>query len=471
MYFTPLILAGGSGTRLWPVSRDSLPKQFLPLVGDRSTYQQTLARVADQARFTPPIVVTSEAFRFFALQQAEELGLAPLVVLEPTPRDSAAAIAAGVAIVAARDPEAIVLAMAADHVILDDHQFCDAVMTAGRAAQAKRIVTFGVRPSEPKTGFGYIRPGAELPEGIQNVFEVASFVEKPDAAAAARYVTEGYLWNSGNFVFRADVMAGELERLAPELTHAIDAAVAGAVSDACFLRLAPEAFGRAPRTSIDYAIMEKTNKAAIVEGAFRWSDIGSWDAVLAISQPNSEGNVVVGDAELLNASNCLVHSDHGLTTLIGVENLIVVTTPDAVLVADSKRCEEVKTLVSRLTLRNRREAKEHRRGHRPWGYYDSVDRGDRFQVKRIVVRPGGVLSLQQHLHRAEHWVVVHGTAEVTIGDQTELVHENQSVYIPSTTRHRLANPGKIPLEIIEVQTGSYLGEDDIRRFEDMYQRA
>ncbi|ALK10496.1 mannose-1-phosphate guanylyltransferase/mannose-6-phosphate isomerase [Blastochloris viridis] len=469
MLLTPVILAGGSGTRLWPVSRDGMPKQFLPLIGARSTYQQALARVADPALFAPPVIVTNEAFRFFALQQAAELGLEPAVVLEPARRDSAAAIAAGAAVAAKLDPEAVVLAMAADHVILDDDAFLAAVKAAHAAAAAGHIVTFGIRPTEPKTAYGYIKRGGAL--SADGVFRIAAFVEKPDAATAARYVAEGYLWNSGNFVFRAGTMARELTRFQPELSDAVAAAVDLAAADGAFLRLDAEAFGRAPRISIDYAVMEKTDAAAVVESQFRWSDIGSWDAVFAISPHDEAGNVTVGETELLDVKGCLVHGGHGLTALVGVENLVVVTTPNAVLVADRAHCEDVKALVSQLEAHGRREASEHRRGFRPWGYYDSVDCGERFQVKRIVVQPGRTLSLQRHLHRAEHWVVVRGTAEVTINDTVELIQENQSIFIPSTARHRLANPGKIPLEIIEVQTGSYLGEDDITRFDDVYNRT
>jgi mannose-1-phosphate guanylyltransferase/mannose-6-phosphate isomerase len=343
------------------------------------------------------------------------------------------------------------------------------VAAAAEAAAAGRIVTFGIRPSEPKTGYGYIRRGAKVSD--DGVFAVEAFVEKPDAATAARYLTEGYLWNSGNFVFRADAMAAELERFQPELAEAAAQAAAGAKLDGAFLRLEAEAFGRAPRISIDYAVMEKTDRAAVVESHFRWSDIGSWDAVFQVSTPDDAGNVTAGETEIVASKGCVVHAGHGLATLVGVEDLVVVTTPDAVLVASRGRCEEVKALVGRLEARGRAEASQHRRGFRPWGFYDSVDRGERFQVKRIVVRPGGVLSLQRHLHRAEHWVVVRGTAEVTVGDKAELVQENQSIFIPATTAHRLANPGKIPLEIIEVQTGSYLGEDDILRFEDLYRRS
>lgn len=469
MRIVPVLLAGGSGTRLWPVSRERMPKQFLPMFGPRSTYQQALARVADPARFAPPVIVTNDEFRFFARSQAEDLGLAAEVVLEPERRDSAAAIAVGAAMAARRDPKAVVIAMAADHVILDHDLFLAAVDVARAAAASGRIVTMGIRPTAPKTSYGYIRRGAAL-DGIA-AYEVEAFVEKPDPTTAARYIADGYLWNSGNFVFRADVLMAEIERFAPGVAQAARAAVASASEDLGFVRLDPERFAQAPRISIDYAVMEKTDRAAVVEGGFRWSDIGSWDALFEVNAPDAAGNSVSGEAELLDATGCVVHSEQGLATLLGVENLIVVTTADAVLVADRARVQDVKSLVTQLMAKGRREAVEHRRGYRPWGHYDSVDRGDRFQVKRIVVRPGAALSLQKHMHRAEHWVVVRGTAEVTVDDKVTVVHENQSVYIPLGAVHRLANPGKIALEIIEVQTGSYLGEDDIIRFEDVYKRA
>jgi len=464
----PVLLAGGTGTRLWPVSRDAMPKQFLPLVGERSTYQQALMRVSDPALFAPPIIMTSEAFRFFARQQAEELGLDATVVLEPLRRDSGPAIAAAAALAQARDPEAVVLVIAADHVILDPDLFAAACRAGEAAARAGRIVTFGIRPTEPKTSYGYIRCGESEGEDVRRV---AAFVEKPDAATAAKYVSEGYLWNSGNFLFRADVLLTELARFEPVMAEAITAATNKAQSDLGFVRLDAEGFGKAPQISIDYAVMERTDKAVVVDGRFRWSDIGSWDAIFDIAQRDDAGNATRGPVITLDAKNCLVHAENRLTSLVGVEDLVVVTTDDAVLVLPRSRSQDVKQLVAQLKQHKRKEASDHRRGYRPWGYYDSVDMGERFQVKRIVVNPGGQLSLQRHLHRAEHWVVVRGTAEVTIGEETRHVNENQSVYIPIGTVHRLANPGKIPLEIVEVQTGSYLGEDDIIRLGDVYQRV
>ncbi len=464
----PILLAGGAGTRLWPVSRDALPKQFLPLIGERSTYQETLARVADPM-FAPPLVITGPNFHFFARRQAEEIGIDATVVIEPLRRDSAPAIAAATAIALRRDPKAVVLALAADHIILDVAKFRETCQAGRAAAEAGRIVTFGIRPSEPKTSYGYILPGAALDgNGVQ---AVERFVEKPDATTAARYVREGYLWNSGNFLFRADVLLSELKRLEPEMAAAIEAAVENASTDLGFLRLEPQAFARAPQKSIDYAVMERTDRAAVVAGDFRWSDIGSWDALFDIMPHDADGNVTQGPVVTMDAHGCVVHSDARLAAVVGVNDLVVVSTSDAVMVVPRARAQEVKELVAKLKAENRPEATVHKRVHRPWGYYESIDMGERFQVKRIVVIPGGMLSLQKHRHRAEHWIVVHGTAEVTINETTRPVHENESVYIPIGSVHRLANQGKIPLELIEVQTGSYLGEDDIVRLEDVYQRA
>jgi mannose-1-phosphate guanylyltransferase / mannose-6-phosphate isomerase len=464
----PLLLAGGTGTRLWPVSRDTMPKQFLPLVGSRSTYQEALARVKREDLFAPPIVMTSDDFRFFARGQAEELGMDATVVLEPMRRESGPAIAAGAALARERDPQAIVLAVAADHVIMDVDLFHTACLAGREAAAEGLVVTFGIHPTSPRTSYGYIRRGKAL--ATAGMHMVDAFVEKPDATKAAGYVTDGYLWNSGNFLFRADTLLDELARYEPSMREAVEAAVAAAKNDLGFVRLDPAAFARAPQKSIDYAMMEKTDRAAVVEGRFRWSDIGSWDAVFDVADRDKAGNVLTGPVSAVDAQNCIVHTEGRLTAVIGVKDLIVVTTPDAVLVLPRDRAEDVKKLVAALKEEGRPEAKNHRRIHRPWGYYDSVDSGDRFQVKRIVVTPGGKLSLQKHLHRAEHWVVVRGTAEVTIEDAVHIVHENESTYIPIGSVHRLANPGKIPLELIEVQTGSYLGEDDIHRLDDIYQR-
>jgi mannose-1-phosphate guanylyltransferase / mannose-6-phosphate isomerase len=466
---TPLILAGGSGTRLWPVSRDAMPKQFMTLVGQKSTFQQALERLGDTSLFAAPIVMTVGEFRFFAQHQAAEAGCAVTVVLEPERRDSGPAVAAGALIALQQDPDAVVLALAADHVILDTAAFHEACRRARDAANAGRVVTFGISPSEPKTGYGYIQPGRPLE--VEEVRAVQRFVEKPDAATAARYVAEGYLWNSGNFMFRSDVLKAELSRHAPELLSAVSSAVTGTTSDTLgFMRLHSEAYARSPRTSFDYAVMEKTDRAAVIEARFGWSDIGSWEAIYDIAQRDGANNALRGPVVAVAAENCLVHAEGRLTAVLGVKDLVIVSTADAVMVAPRGHAEDVKHLVTTLKQAGHVEATNHRRVHRPWGYYESVDAGDRFQVKRLVVKPKGKLSLQKHLHRAEHWVVVRGTAEVTIGDKVSTIHENESVYVPIGTVHRLANPGKIALELVEVQSGSYLGEDDIERFDDVYRR-
>ena len=463
----PILLAGGAGTRLWPVSRDALPKQFLPLIGDKSTYQETLLRVRD-AMFAPPIVITGPNFHFFARRQAEEIGVDATIVIEPMRRDSGPAIAAATMVASRRDPKAVVLALAADHIIPDIEKFLATCRAGLVASEAGRIVTFGIKPTEPKTSYGYILPGKAISDGVCSV---KSFVEKPDGETAARYVRDGYLWNSGNFLFRAAVLLSELKRLEPDMASAVDAAVENASNDLGFLRLESDAFSRAPQKSIDYAIMERTDLAAVALGNFRWSDIGSWDALFDITSRDPAGNVLQGSVVTMDATGCVVHSNDRLTAVVGVKDLVVVSTADAVMVIPRARAQDVRELVDKLKTEKRPEATDHKRAHRPWGYYESIDAGERFQVKRIVVIPGGVLSLQKHRHRAEHWVVVRGTAEVTIGEKVRAVHENESVYIPIGSVHRLANKGKIPLELIEVQTGSYFGEDDIERLDDVYKRT
>lgn len=464
----PVVLCGGSGSRLWPASRDSYPKQFLAFTGDDSLFQDTLKRVGG-ADFGAPIVVTGQDYRFLVAEQMRDAGITGDIVLEPFRRDSCAAIAAAARLALARDPEALVLVLAADHAMPDVPAFLEHVHRGAVAAEAGRIVTFGIHPTRPATGYGYIRPGAHL--DFPGVDAIAAFVEKPDAATAEKYVAEGYLWNSGNFLFRAAVFLAELDALAPEIGQPVAEAVGKAVRDLDFLRLEQEAFGRAVSKSVDYAVMEKTSLAAVVPSDFAWSDVGAWNALWDLADKDANGNGVHGDAAFLDAENCYVHSPGRLTAVVGLKDVVVVTTRDAVLVVDRHQAEKVKGLVARLTASGRKEATTHQKVYRPWGSYDSIDSGTRHQVKRITVNPGSKLSLQSHFHRAEHWVVVSGTARITIDDHVGVYSENQSVYIPLGATHRLENPGRIPLDLIEVQSGSYLGEDDIVRYEDIYNRS
>lgn len=467
----PVILAGGSGTRLWPVSRDSFPKQFQPLTGDLSTYQQTLKRVSDPDLFEAPVVLTSDPFRFFAQRQAADLGIDATVVLEPARRDSAAAVAAAAAFVEHAHPGAFVLALAADHVVLDDDLFVAAVRLGLTAAEDGKIVVFGLVPTEPKTAYGYIRPGEPL-GGDPDLARVDAFVEKPDATTALDYMKKGYLWNSGNFLFRANTMIAELGRYAGDILDAAEAAVTAARSDIGFWRLDEASFVKARKQSIDYAVIEKTREIAVVKGRFRWSDVGAWDAIWQVSDRDDAGNAVHGDGFVFEATNCLVHSQGILTTVAGADNLMVVAGPDAVLVAPRDQAQKVKGLVEALKASGRREATSHRRDYRPWGYTEEIDTGDRFSVHHLVVDPGGVLSLQRHQHRAEHWVVVNGTATIELGEDGErLLTIDQSAYVPIGGIHRLSNRGRIPLELIEIQTGAYIGEDDIERYGDIYNRS
>jgi mannose-1-phosphate guanylyltransferase/mannose-6-phosphate isomerase len=466
----PVLICGGSGTRLWPVSRESMPKQFVPLVGQESTFQQVLRRIAEPDLFGRPIVITNAEFRFVVAEQLRACGVEADIVLEPMRRDSGPAIAVAAVLAAARAPDAVVVVLAADHVIRKPDAFVAACREAAKVAASGRIVTFGIKPDRPATSYGYIRPGAALDGGATRAIE--AFVEKPDAATAGEYVAQGYLWNSGNFLFGARAMLDEIRRLEPAMAEAALAAVAGMTGDLDFLRLDADAFVRAPKKSIDYAVMERTKLAAVLPVDFGWSDVGTWSSVWDVLERDADGNALTGPVVMLDSHNSLVRSDDTvLTTVVGLDDVVVVTTGDAVLVASRHDAEKVKTLVETLKARKRNEAVEHRRIYRPWGYYQSIDSGGRFQVKRIVVNPSAKLSLQKHFHRAEHWVVVKGTAEVTVGDDIRALHENESVYIPIGSHHRLANPGRIPLELIEVQVGSYLGEDDIMRLDDVYGRG
>jgi mannose-1-phosphate guanylyltransferase / mannose-6-phosphate isomerase len=464
----PVIMCGGAGTRLWPVSRESLPKQFVQLLGASSTFQQVLERVADRELFGKPIVITHSEFRFVVAEQIRACGVDAEIVLEPVRRDSGPAVAVAAELVRRRDANASALVLAADHIVTNTAEFQRSCREAV-AASASHIVTFGVKPTAAATNYGYIRPGKKLNGAA--VAAIEAFVEKPDAATAERYVAAGYLWNSGNFMFRPETMQSEIAQFEPAMARAASASIDGARRDLDFLRLPEIAFAQAPKKSIDYAVMEKTALGAVLPVAFGWSDIGSWDAVWDLHKRDEDGNTTKGPVELVDTQGSLVWSDGKLlTTVIGCEDIVVVSTSDAVLVVPREQAEQVKSLVDLLKTKNHRQAVEHLRSFRPWGYYQTVDLGERYQVKRIVVNPGGKLSLQKHYHRAEHWVVVKGTAEVNIGDEANIVHENESTYIPIGNVHRLANPGKIPLELVEVQVGSYLGEDDIVRLEDVYRR-
>ena len=462
---TPVILCGGAGSRLWPLSRENLPKQFVSLTGGSSTFQQVLKRVSSPL-FAAPIIVTNSDFRFLIAEQLRALGQEATILLEPIGRDSAPAVAAAAEFACTTDSSSLLLVLAADHIIPDVEIFWQSCREAAPVADAGRIVTFGIKPANPATNYGYIRPGPLL-EGAK-VHEVAAFVEKPDRATAERYVGEGYLWNSGNFLFRADIMLEELRRFEPSIKKSVKEAVEQRTPDLDFVRLEAEAFRRADKKSIDYAVMERTSLLAVLPVDHRWSDVGNWNAIWQISPHDSAGNSSWGPVELSDTHDSLIRADERvLTAVLGLDHVIVISTPDAVLVANQSHAEKVKDLVSVLKEKGRREASEHQRVYRPWGYYQTADAGTRYQVKRISVKPGARLSLQKHFHRSEHWVVVRGTAEVTIESETRILHENESTYIPISAIHRLSNPGKIELELIEVQVGTYLGEDDIIRLEDV----
>jgi mannose-1-phosphate guanylyltransferase / mannose-6-phosphate isomerase len=465
----PLILCGGAGARLWPLSRESMPKQFVPLIGTLSTFQQTLQRVSDRNIFDVPIIVTNEEFRFIVEEQARAVSIEVRILLEPARRDSAPAIAAAAALVAQIKENMAVLVLASDHLVREPKNFVTACQDAMPAVAAGRIVTFGIKPTGPATSYGYILPGQIIADSA--ACEAVDFVEKPNLETAERYVADGYLWNSGNLMFRPTVMLGELARFERLMHDVVLQSVNGIKTDLNFMRLAAEPYSQAPRKSIDYAVMEHSELSAVMPLDCGWSDIGSWDALWQVQKTDIDSNVTSGMVEVLDTQSSLIYSDTDLmTSVVGCRDIVVVATRDSVLVIPRAQSERVKGLVEQLKHRNRRQALEHTRVHRPWGYYQSVDVGGRHQVKRISVTPGGRLSLQKHHHRSEHWIVVKGTAEVTVGERIQIVHENESAYIPIGSIHRLANPGKIPLELIEVQVGSYLEEDDIVRIEDVYQR-
>ena len=466
MKINPVILSGGSGTRLWPLSREHYPKQLLCLLGEQTLLQQTVSRLDGMPEVAAPLLVCNEDHRFLIAEQLRQIEKAPAdIILEPVGRNTAPALTlAALALRKHAASDALMLVMPADHVIQDVRKFHSAVKEGMALALRGQLITFGILPTAPETGYGYIKRG--------DGHDVAAFVEKPDAKTAGQYLASGeYLWNSGMFMMLASVWLDELNRFHPAMLEACKTAYERGRRDADFYRIDSQAFASCQSNSIDYAVMEETDKAAVVTLTAGWSDIGAWSSLWDASPRNSDGNVVQGDVYTHATQNALLISQHRFLAAVGLDDIIVVETSDAVLVAHKKHAQNVKEIVSRLKQEKRSECQTHRRVYRPWGYYEGIDAGPRFQVKRLMVKSGAALSLQMHHHRAEHWIVVKGTARVTRGEEVFMLTENQSTYIPLGTTHRLENPGNIPLEIIEVQSGSYLGEDDIVRFEDKYNRA
>ncbi|AKU22023.1 mannose-1-phosphate guanylyltransferase/mannose-6-phosphate isomerase [Massilia sp. NR 4-1] len=472
MKIYPVILSGGAGTRLWPLSRAVLPKQLLPLVSDKTMLQDTALRLAGRPDLMQPLIVCGNEHRFLVAEQMREVGIKPLgILLEPVGRNTAPAVAAAAHYLQAIDPEAVMLVLPADHVIADVDAFYAAILRASALVADGALATFGIVPTGPETGYGYIKSGEALAQGEQ-CFKVERFVEKPDRATAQGFVDAGhYYWNSGMFLFRADAYLKELTAFQPAIAGAAEQAVAKDYRDLDFCRLDEAAFTACPSDSIDYAVMEHTRHAVVVPASIGWSDVGSWSALWEVQPGDAQGNVTRGDVYLDNVSGSLVRAESRIVAVVGVQDLVVVETNDAVLVAHKDQVQRVKQIVEHLKDKDRTEHLHHTKVYRPWGCYEGIDIGERFQVKRITVNPGGKLSLQMHHHRAEHWVVVSGTARVTCGDKVSLLTENESTFIPIGMNHRLENPGKVPLHLIEVQSGSYLGEDDIVRFEDVYQRT
>jgi len=468
----PVILSGGAGTRLWPLSRELYPKQLLPLVSDNSLLQDTLNRVKGPG-FAAPVVVCNDEHRFIIAEQLRQIDIRPhAIVLEPAARNTAPAVAAAATLILRDDPEALLLVLASDHIIRDVAAFHGAVGIAASAARAGRLAAFGLAPKHPETGYGYIKRGGAL-DGVPGAFAVERFVEKPDLATAQTYLAEGvWSWNSGMFLFPARLYLEEIRAHQPKIAAATDKAVGGATRDLDFLRLDKAAFSDSPSISIDYAVMEKTKHAAVVPADLGWNDVGAWSALWDVGTRDEAGNVAIGDVIAHDTTNAYLRTGDGmLLATVGLDNIVVVVTDDVVLAAAKDRAQDVKKIVDTLKSRKRSEASLHKIVHRPWGNYRGVDAGPRYQVKRIVVKPGAKLSLQKHAQRAEHWVVVQGTARVTRGEDTLVLRENQSTYIPLGTVHRLENIGTDDLHLIEVQSGGYLGEDDIVRLEDTYGRS
>jgi len=463
----PVVLSGGSGTRLWPLSRSAYPKQFLPLTSDNTMLQETLLRLRGIEAMGSPLVICNEEHRFMVAEQLREIELKPqAIMLEPVGRNTAPAVALAALAV---EPDEILLILPADHVIEDIATFQAAIAEAVAEAEKGHLVTFGIVPTGPETGYGYIQA---IEKGQATAYKVNRFVEKPDLQTATQYLESGdYYWNSGMFVFKASRYLEELEKFNPEMLAACREAYQKAEEDLDFVRVDRATFEACPSDSIDYAVMEKTESAVVIPLDANWNDVGSWAALWEVSEKDAQGNALKGDVLTHDTSNSYIYSDQKLVATIGIKDLVVIETDDAVMVAPKERVQEVKEIVAQLKAKKRSESEQHRKVYRPWGYYDSIDNGERHQAKRIVVKPGAKLSLQMHHHRAEHWIVVKGTALVTRGDEQLIVSENESTYIPLGTIHCLENKGVIPLEMIEVQSGSYLGEDDIVRFEDKYGRV
>ena len=468
----PVLLSGGTGSRLWPLSREAYPKQLLSLLGEKTLLQQTAMRTSNNAMFASPMVVANAEHRFAIGEQLREAGIEDAkIILEPIGRNTAPAVAVAALIAMERDPDAIILATPVDHWIGNRDAFLQAVEFGLQAAQSGKLVLFGMRPTHPATGFGYIRAGEELSKDSP-IHAVSGFTEKPDATTAEQYLASGnYFWNSGIFLLPAQQLIEELRAHAPDVLDAARQSLADATNDLDFLRLDEAAFSRAPSISIDYAVMEHTKQGAVIAADFEWNDIGSWSALWSVAVKNPSENVEIGDVVAEDSTGCYLRGEGPLVAALGVENLVITATPDVVLVTTRGRDQDVGKLVQRLKANGHRSATQTQNVHRPWGYYQSIHAGDRFQVKRITVNPGAKLSLQKHYHRAEHWVVVNGTAIVTRDDEEILLRENESVFVPLGCMHRLENPGKVPLNLIEVQSGAYLGEDDIVRVQDIYARV
>ena len=477
MKIYPVILSGGSGTRLWPLSREHYPKQLLALVGEQTMLQQTISRLDNMPNIQAPLVVCNEEHRFLVAEQLRQLNMTPqAIILEPVGRNTAPALTLAALALAQNNPDAIMLVMPADHVIQNNNAFQLVVEHGARLAEQNQLVTFGVVPNGPETGYGYIKMGPAIDgqAGANHgaiAFRVNAFVEKPDQLKAKQYINSGeYLWNSGIFMMRVSVWLEELQQHRPDIAKACTNCYEQGKADADFYRVDKAMFTSSPSDSIDYAVMEKTDRAAVIPLDAGWSDVGAWPALWEVSARDTDGNVLQGDVMTHQTSNTLLIAQHRFVAAVGLQDLIVVETADAVLVAHKDKAQDVKSIVNRLKEAKRTEHISHRKVYRPWGCYEGIDVGERFQVKRITVNPGAALSLQMHHHRAEHWIVVTGTARVTRGDEIFILTENQSTYIPLGTKHRLENPGAMPLEMIEVQSGDYLGEDDIVRFEDKYNR-